>query len=131
MLKATVCRYLFRLGISPRHKGFNYICDLLIGLMQTDDGIPCREAAARLLCDMFGDGRRSAERCMRYALQCAWDLGGRELYALFDKAPREAPGPAARLPAPCCPQLADFLFAAAWALTEANAAEEGRGGKAI
>ena len=110
MHRSEVCRYVFALGISPRHNGFNYICGTLANMLG-GGAEPDIESALSAVCHLHRTEKRSAERCMRYALKCAWDAGSSGLRSL---CPSGAGGR-------CPPQLSDFLYAAAWALMDAEA----------
>ena len=109
MEKAEVCRYLFSLGISPKHKGFSYICDILLEMLRC--GALCEAGPARAaVCRARGADTRSAERCMRYAVCCAWYLRRGAIRTVF-----------AGSETGCPPALGEFFCVTAWQL------DEGRG----
>lgn len=101
---------VFGLGITPRHRGFWLICEVL-GLMAERGGGVFRPEEIYPRLGICGEtSRRSAERCMRYAIQYAWDTPGSGLRGLF------------RSP----PPLADFFCAAAWLVFDAESADAAR-----
>ena len=73
MFDPRVYRYVYRLGISPKHKGFGYICDVVTALLESGAADAGLDEAICAACSKHGTGRRSAERCIRYAVQYAWD----------------------------------------------------------
>ena len=108
MLDPAVCRYVFALGISPRHKGFHYICGIL-SIMKEQEASSFRPGEIYPLLGITDEARRrSAERCMRYAVQYAWDTKGSGVCELF------------RCSGGCPPQLGDLICAAAWELADGS-----------
>lgn len=122
----SVCRYVFAMGISPKHKGYAYICELIGALLSS--GWPevhtavCLDRAYKTVCGIYGVDRRTAERCMRYAVQYAWESGQGAMRGMFDSRAILRHGEAA--PRGICsapPALADFICVAALELWESGA----------
>ena len=95
-----ICRCVFSLGVSPRHKGFAYICRIAEYML---GGGSYRSACARL-CRETCVSAGSMERCIRYALHSAWDEHPAAMRSLFPQSaelPKYSPPPA----------LAEFFYA--------------------
>ena len=96
-----ISRELFHLGLSPRHKGFHYLSSVLgclLSGMEFDDAM----AAARR---ETHDEHHQFERCMRYAINYAWDVSDCGIRRLF---------PGYKMP----PTPTEFMFALEWELLE-------------
>lgn len=65
---------LFDQGISPKLKGFHYICSAL-SLLIGQRRVLTAEDAARAIRTVGGQNVRRTECCMRYAIRRAWELG--------------------------------------------------------
>lgn len=111
MENSEICRYVFSLGVSPKHKGFVYICEALAELFPA--GAPVFDVGAALesVCALHGIERHAAERCMRYAVCCAWDAREGILRRAFAELCPGAAGDGRLCPAP---SLAEFLHVAVW-----------------
>ena len=109
MLNTQIANFVFSIGVSPRHKGFDYICRVLELMLE---GEVYRSACGKL-CRELDIDRHSAERCMRYALRCAWDehpASIRGAYLPISSNERFAPPPA----------INDFFCVALWRLRESG-----------
>ncbi len=113
MRKSDICRYLFYMGVSPRHKGFSYICELLYELGSAEGAAFCADAACKAFFLSHGIDPRTAERCMRYAIEYAWEACDGRLRGMY--AQRHGGECGSRS---ACPQLAEFLCAMLWDIEE-------------
>ena len=104
MRESTLKREIFMLGLSPRHKGFHYICAALIDLMNDEEHRDASLSLKRLAEVRHLDSKR-AECCMRYAIRYAWDVSGGRIRELF---------PDSALP----PTPIEFMHAMQWRLEE-------------
>lgn len=92
MTSAEIKREMQLMGLTPRHKGFFYISGLLTELMGRDGG-----AGMKL--------PRTEERCMRYAINYAWDINEGCIHDLF---------PDRGMP----PTPTEFIYAMLWRMDE-------------
>lgn len=106
MNNARIAKYVFGLGISPRHKGFCYICEVL-EQMSLGSGYL---AACAELCRSRRVNRRAAERCMRYAISFAWDMRLGSIRAEFGSVTKDVRCPPA-------PSIMDLMSVALWKLS--------------
>ena len=137
MASTEVYRYVFELGISPKHKGFHYICEVLDSINNCAPSLFDIEVAFTAVSLKFGIGRHSMERNMRYAVQFAWNTQESSLQALISEAARKGlrispngstmggmPGLAGSAGAYRIlnrgrpPSLAEFICSAAWGLPD-------------
>lgn len=89
MKKRDVHQEVFLMGLSPRHKGFHYLCTRIL-YMAAGHGRPVG------FTKVPGENVpvQRVERCMRYAIQYAWDMNEgmiREVfpYSKYPPAPIE------------------------------------------
>ena len=101
MRDLRISRALFYLGLSPRHKGFHYISAAISGLL---NGLNMGEALDRVREDAKDDPKQF-DRCMRYAINYAWDVAGGGIRSLF---------PGFTVP----PSPKEFIFAMQWELED-------------
>lgn len=97
MKASRVQREIFMMGLSPRHKGFHYISEAICAGGTAPPGERCA--------GIPDEGTENAERCMRYAIRYAWDVGGGEIRKLFPNS--EYP-----------PSPVEFIHAMLWKLDE-------------
>lgn len=97
----SINRELFYLGLSPRHKGFHYLSAALSGLC---GGMEMGEAV-RAARRGTNEDQKQFERCMRYAINYAWDVSNCGIRSLF-------PGYTAP------PTPTEFMFAMQWELDD-------------
>ena len=113
MERSDICRYLYSLGLSPKHKGFNYICEVLFELCSSGDPLYGFNAAFMKVCTAHGIERHAAERCMRYAVGYAWDAPDGALRRLFCCG---EPQERSHFTPP--PSLSEFLHIVLWRLED-------------
>ncbi len=101
MQDLRVSRELFFLGLSPRHKGFHY---LSAAISMQSGGMEMGEALNVIRAGTNEDPRQF-DRCMRYAINYAWDVAGGGIRGMF-------PG----FTAPPSPK--EFIFAMQWELED-------------
>lgn len=105
MQDLRVCRELFFLGLSPRHKGFHYLC---AAISMQCGGMEMREALS-LVREGSKEDPKQFDRCMRYAINYAWDVSAGGIRSMF-------PG----FTAPPSPK--EFIFAMQWELCDSKTA---------
>ena len=88
MNSLEIKRRMLLMGLIPKHKGFYYISSAIILMEKSGGDDPVR--SYRRAFSSLPDGRKQAERCMRYAICYAWDVTRgdiRELFPLYDCPP--------------------------------------------
>ena len=70
MTAAGIKREMQRMGLTPKHKGFFYISERLTELMEKGGKENVKVS-------------RQAERCMRYAINYAWNTENGGIHGLF------------------------------------------------
>ena len=103
MKESTLNSEMFRLGLSPRHKGFYYISRVLMAAQRRGGAGTGERYRAALA--FSGEEQRRAERCMRYAIRYAWDVSCGSIHELF---------PGTDVP----PAPIEFVHAMLWRLDE-------------
>lgn len=101
MRESALNREMFSMGLSPRHKGFYYLSRALC-IAQDGSGADASEAI-RATCGQ--SDARTAERCMRYAIRYAWEVGCGSIREAF---------PGLDLP----PSPVEFVSALLWRIDE-------------
>ena len=117
MGSSDIYRYVFSLGVSPKHKGFVYICDALSLILASGEQVFDSSEALSAVCEKHGTDRRAAERCMRYAVCCAWDSQGGSLRGAFAEV---CPGALSAGRLSPAPSLTEFLHVALWRMRGEN-----------
>ena len=105
MIDPLIVKYVYSMGVSPRLKGFDYICGVLCGML---NGSGYR-SAVESLCSELDINAHSAER------RCAWDEHPSSIRSAFKPITsneRFAPPPA----------INDFFCVALWRLREESGA---------
>ena len=98
-------RKMLALGLSPRHKGFYYIYKLVIELYGSDEEDMGTEF--RRICSELSDTAGGTERCIRYAINYAWDVAQGGIREMFKD--RTVP-----------PVPIEFVLAFCWEIQEAD-----------
>ncbi len=101
LTESAVRKAIFLMGLSPRHKSFYYIsmalCEYILRA-ESDVPKPCSDDALV---------RRRMERCMRYAIEYAWNVTCGDIRRLF---------PNSKLP----PSPSEFISVMRWELADAE-----------
>ena len=106
MRDSVLEREVFRLGFSPRQKGFYYLCSVVSELMGKSGYISAGEAYG-IACRKSRDEPARVERCIRYAIAYAWDVSKGSIRELF--------------PGSCTPPTPlEFIRTVVWKLDEKN-----------
>lgn len=97
---------MLKMGLSPKHKGFYMLYRVLSELEDAGEGDWGEEY--REILSGFSGGQALAERCMRYAINYAWDVSCGSIRSYFPNL-KTAPAPL------------EFVLALSWEMEAAGA----------
>lgn len=79
MRRNEIARAMMTLGLTPRHKGFHYLGTAFLNV----SGGVTPERAIGIAAAEKGEDPKRLDRCMRYAISYAWDVGNGGIRGLF------------------------------------------------
>lgn len=102
MTRAEINRKLLLLGLSPKHKGFHHLSEILFN-MSTDSLRKSPEEMIRIVSESKRVNLRQIASSMRYAICYAWDVSNGEIHKVFPNYD-------------AAPTLTEFLYVFMWEL---------------